>query len=234
VEAALAESGDSEGAVVLADEQTAGRGRLGRSWFSPPLSGLYVSTVLAPARARVDRDRATLLLPLAAGVAIAEAVESITGLRLDLKWPNDLYVGRRKVGGILAEAVATDAVANQLQHVVLGYGLNLTAAAYPAEISGRATSIESELGRPIDRALLLVETLTTIARRYADLVDGRYDAILDAWRLRAPASIGSRVAWTTTSGGRSGMTMGIDDRGALLVKSDGGVERIVAGELTWL
>jgi BirA family biotin operon repressor/biotin-[acetyl-CoA-carboxylase] ligase len=167
-------------------------------------------------------------------VAIAEAVESMTGLRLDLKWPNDLYVGRRKVGGILAEAVATDAVANGLQHVVLGYGLNLTAAAYPAEISGRATSIESELGRPIDRALLLVETLTTLARRYADLVDGRYDAILDAWRLRAPASIGSRVAWTTTSGRRSGMTMGIDDHGALLVKSDGGVERIVAGELTWL
>ena len=85
-------------------QQTAGRGRRGHTWFSPPGSGLYVSVVLMPARARVDPMRATTLLTLAAGVALAEAVEAATGLRVDIKWPNDLLVGRRKLAGILAEA----------------------------------------------------------------------------------------------------------------------------------
>src|ERR1700716_521081 len=103
---ALAERGAAEGTVVIADAQTAGRGRRGRTWFSPPGSGLYVSVVLTPARARTDGDRATTLITLAAGVALAEGVEAATGLRVDLKWPNDLYVTRRKLAGILAEGVA--------------------------------------------------------------------------------------------------------------------------------
>ena len=98
-----------EGAVVIADEQTAGRGRRGRTWFSPPGSGLYISVVLTLARARVDRDRAMALLTLAAGVALAEAVEAVTGLSIEIKWPNDLLLGGRKLGGILAEAVASNA-----------------------------------------------------------------------------------------------------------------------------
>ena len=94
-----------EGLVVVADQQTAGRGRRGHTWFSPPGSGLYVSVVLAPAAARVDPARATTLLTLAAGVALAEGIEQATGLRVDLKWPNDLQMTRRKLGGILAESV---------------------------------------------------------------------------------------------------------------------------------
>src|SRR6185295_19469839 len=107
-----------EGLVVVADEQTAGRGRRGHTWFSPPGSGLYVSTVLMPARARVDAARATALLTLAAGVAIAEGIDAATGLAVDLKWPNDLFVGRRKLAGILAEGSGHDAI-------VLGYGINV-------------------------------------------------------------------------------------------------------------
>jgi len=91
----------SEGLVVVADQQTAGRGRRGHTWFSPPGSGLYVSVVLAPATARVDPARATMLLTLAAGVALTEGIEAATGLRVDLKWPNDLQVSRRKLAGIL-------------------------------------------------------------------------------------------------------------------------------------
>ena len=104
VAALLAEQAAGEGAVVFADEQTAGRGRRGHTWFSPLATGLYVSVVLAPRRARVDPERATMLLTLAAGVALAEAIEVVGGLRVDLKWPNDLFVARRKLGGILAEA----------------------------------------------------------------------------------------------------------------------------------
>jgi len=218
---------DVEGIVVVADEQTAGRGRRGHTWFSPPGSGLYVSVVLTPGRARADPARATTLLTLAAGVAIAEAVEAATGLAVDLKWPNDLFVGRRKLAGILAESPAVNAV-------VLGYGINVGPMAYPPALADRATSLESELGRAIDRHQLFAETLAALARRYEDLLDGRFDAILDAWRRRAPAATGARVSWTTDSGERAGTTQGVDDHGALLVRAGESVERIVAGAITWL
>lgn len=234
----LAAGPDAEGVVVIADAQTAGRGRLGRTWFSPPASGLYVSVVLTPARARTDPARATTLLTLAAGVALAEAIETVSGLGADLKWPNDLYVARRKLGGILAEAVPTDAwgsgVPRELVNIVIGYGINVAPAAFPPELGDRATSLESELGRAIDRVALLVETIAALARRYTDLLGGQYDAILDAWRLRAPSSTGARVAWTTPEGPHSGVTMGIDGEGVLLVRVGERVERIVAGELTWI
>jgi len=251
---ALAATGDGEGAVVIADAQTAGRGRRGRGWFSPPASGLYVSLVVAPGRARLDPERATALLTLAAGVALAEGVEAATGLRADIKWPNDLLVARRKLAGILAEAVVGDppdrggggapaAMGNRgaprdAMNVVLGYGINVGPMAYPPELSDRATSLESELGRPIDRAALCAETLAAVARRYDDLLEGRFDAILDAWRNRAPGCRDARVTWEATSGAdaapRLGTTAGVDDWGALLVRVAGRVERIVAGELTWL
>ena len=215
----------TEGAVVIADEQTAGRGRRGHSWFSPAGSGLYVSVVLTPARARVDPGRASLLLTLAAGVAIADGISAATGLPSVLKWPNDLFVGRRKLAGILAESAD--------RSVVLGYGINVTAAAYPPELGDRATSLESELGRTVERDHVLVETLAALARRYDDLVSGRFDAILDAWRSRAPAASGANVTWTKDGVSRSGVTANIDERGALLVRVGDGIERIVSGELRW-
>ena len=217
---------DVEGIVVVADEQTSGRGRRGHTWFSPRGSGLYVSTVLMPARARVDPARATTLLTLAAGVAIAEGIAAATRLAVDLKWPNDLFVGRRKLAGILAEGSGHGAI-------VLGYGINVARTAFPPEISDRATSLESELGRAIDRHQLFAETLAALARRYEDLLDARFDAILDAWRRRAPGASGARIRWTTSSGEQSGITAGIDDRGALLVQVGDDLERIVSGELQW-
>ena len=215
----------TEGAIVIAAEQTAGRGRRGRTWFSPAGSGLYVSVVLMPARA-ADARRATMLLTLAAGVALAEGVEASAGLRVDLKWPNDLFVSRRKLGGILAEAVDDT--------VVLGYGINVSATACPRDLRDRMTSLDAELGRPVNRSIVLVETLAALAQRYADLIDGRFDAILDAWRCRTPSAIGARVEWDTPAGRRSGVTEGIDDDGALLVRVGDGVERIVGGQVTWL
>lgn len=272
VAATFADAPHAEGLVIVADRQTAGRGRLGRTWFSPSGSGLYVSVVLEPGRARAEHQRATRLLTLAAGVALAEAVEAVSGLRVDLKWPNDLYVERRKLGGILAEVVKVtgagisaqgdavgesvletrrqgalgfgesesarearvDGTPREVTNVVLGYGINVAPAAYPREFADRATSLESELGRSVDRDQLLVETLAALARRYDDLLDARYDVILDAWRRRAPASVGGHVRWSTATGSRSGVTSGIDDFGALLVRVGAQIERIVAGELSWL
>jgi len=224
-----------EGVVVVADSQTAGRGRRGHLWLSPPGGGLYVSVVLTPARAR-DPARATKLITLAAGVALAEGIEAVTGFRADLKWPNDLYVERRKLGGILAEGVSagTGARGSSVDAVVLGYGINVGVTVFPPDLAGRATSLEIELGRPVDRARVFAETLVALARRYDDLLACRFDAILDEWRARAPGGRGARVSWTTPLGTQIGVTDGIDDDGALLVRGGGWTERIVAGELTWL
>lgn len=216
----------AEGAVVVADQQTAGRGRRGHAWFSPPASGLYVSVVLAPRLATIDSLRATQLVTLGAGVAISEALETSAGLRADLKWPNDLYVGRRKLAGILAESSGDT--------VILGYGINIAPSSFPPELRDRATSVDVELGRSVDRYRVFVETLAALSRRYEDLLNGRFDAILDAWRRRAPDAIGARVAWTVGDAVESGVTAGIDDRGALLVRVGDRTERIVSGELTWL
>ena len=229
---ALAAQGDRDGAIVIADEQTAGRGRRGRAWFSPAGSGLYVSVVLAPGRARSDPARATTLLTVTAGVALAEAIEDVTALRVDIKWPNDLVVARRKLAGILAES--TGSAAAPAATLVIGYGINVNATAYPPELGDRATSLETELSRPIDRAALCAETLASLSRRYADLLDGRFDAILDAWRDRAPSSRGARVTWQGASGTQTGITAGIDDRGALLVRVGDRIERLVAGEVSWV
>jgi len=215
-----------EGTLVIADEQTAGRGRRGHTWFSPPGSGLYVSVVLTPSRSPVDPLRATRLLTLAAGVALAEGIESGSGLRISLKWPNDLFVARRKVGGILAESAD--------RSVVLGYGINVGSAAYPPELRDRATAIETELGRSVDRGVILVETLAALARRYDDLLEGRFDAILDAWRASAPASVGAPVEWTTPAGIKAGVTDGISSEGALIVRVGDRLESIGSGQVTWL
>src|SRR5262249_28230149 len=145
-----------------------------------------------------------------------------SGLRVDLKWPNDLFVGRRKLAGILAEKSAAD-------FIVLGYGVNVGPMAYPPEIAPRATSLETELGRAVDRHQLFAETLIALARRYDDLLDGRFDAILDAWRRRAPSAHGARVGWAE----QSGTTAGIDEQGALLVRTGDRIVRIVSGELQW-
>ena len=171
------------------------------------------------------------MLTLAAGVALAEGIERATGLRVDLKWPNDLQVSRRKLGGILAEAVRArhrDRYGRgRLRH-------QLMPSAFPTELRHPTTSLESELGRAVDRHHVLVETLAALSRRYDDLLASRFDAILDAWRRLAPGATGARVAWTSNAGTATGVTAGIDDLGALLVRVDGRVERIVAGEITWL
>jgi len=221
VAATLAQEGKPHGAVVVADEQTAGRGRRGTSWASPPGAGLYFSFIARPSGA------STLsLLTLAAGVAVRDGIVAATGLAPELKWPNDLLTGRRKLAGILAEGLA---VGTSEQAVIIGVGVNVLAASYPPDVRARATSIEDELGRRIDRGLLLTEILISLWDRLAQLGQSPGD-ILQAWRAASPNAIGTRVEWN----GQSGVTAGIDDSGALLVKTTTGVERIIAGELQWM
>ena len=223
----MAERGAAEGRVVVANAQTAGRGRHGRSWASPPCAGLYVSVVLRPT------ERAVPLLTIAAGVAVAEGIQAATGLATDVKWPNDVYAHGRKVAGILAEASSSHSAA-AIQHVVVGAGINVMPAAYPPEIVSRATSLEVELGRAVDRGLLLAEYLCALAGRYQDLQDGRSEAVVRAWRARAASMLGRRVQWDAPGATRDGVALDIDETGALVIRTTAGPMRVTAGEVRWI
>jgi BirA family transcriptional regulator, biotin operon repressor / biotin---[acetyl-CoA-carboxylase] ligase len=243
VAAGLAAEGAPEGTLVVADAQTAGRGRMGHTWHSPPRAGLYVSVVLRPPRTWLTTAPGLVnLVTLTAGVAVAEGLRAVSGIDAAIKWPNDIVVGRsgrptalagwRKIAGILAEGAATG---GELQHVVLGYGVNLLRVDYPPEIAERATSIEQEIGRRIERTAVLVETLAVLAEGYATLAGGDTDQVLARWRALSPSSDGAPVAWTGAGGRAVGVTAGIDRAGALLVRSGvGRIDRIRSGEVTWL
>jgi len=217
---AMADRGAAEGLVVLADRQTAGRGRLGRSWVSPSGAGIYVSVVLRPS------TTVATLLTIAAGVAIAEGITSATGLAPHVKWPNDVHVSGRKLAGILAEGA--------VGHVVLGIGINVQSAAYPADVASRATSIEAELSRPVDRGLVLAECLVALASRYRELQDGRGRRVVDAWRSRAASMLGRRVEWESAGIQQVGLAENIDDDGALIVKVGASTQKVRSGEVRWL
>ena len=229
----LADAGASEGTTLLAETQTAGRGRRGREWFSPPGSGIYASVIFRPVQADERPHAATWLtsrLTLAAGVALAEGVRASTALPVELKWPNDLVFERRKLGGILTEMTTTG---SDGPAVVVGMGINVRATSYPTELAATATSIETELGRPIDRALVLVETLAALGARYEDLRAGRLDAILTAWRGLARSLPNAAIEWDGPAGIVHGYAIDIDSDGALLARTGDSIARLVAGEVRW-
>ncbi len=218
----LAERGAKEGSVIAANAQLAGRGRLGRAWASPQGAGLYVSVVLRPAQP-------CSLITIAAGVAAAQGIGAATGLRVDLKWPNDVYVGPRKVAGILAEAGQSASG----PFVVVGFGVNVFRASYPPDVSNRATSIEAELGRPPDRGLLFAEILASLAEIYSEMNGSGSERILQRWRECAGTMMGRAVEWSDIAGSYQGTVRGIDEDGALLIEADSGVRRVIAGEVRW-
>src|SRR5258705_6477843 len=221
---AAADGGAPEGFVVAANAQSAGRGRRGRTWASPPGAGLYVSAILRPP------PQVLPLITIAAGVAVADGIEAATGLRPCVKWPNDVYAGSGKLAGILAEAGWSAAG----EYVVVGFGVNLRTAAYPPEVAARATSVEAELGRSVVRGLVLAECLAALATRYALLQRGAGDVVISAWRARAAAHMGRPVEWDADRGTRRGIAYDVDAHGALLVRVDDQIVRVISGEVRWL
>jgi BirA family biotin operon repressor/biotin-[acetyl-CoA-carboxylase] ligase len=224
--AILARSGAPEGIVVVSDEQTAGRGRAGRAWYSPPGAALYATLLLRPAVS----PAALSTLPLLTGVAVAEALESLTGASAQLKWPNDVWLGcdpgRRKVAGILL----TSALAGQrVAHVLCGIGINLTT---PLEhLPAEGTSVLAATGHAMSAREMLDALLPAFAERYREYQDSAGQASLDAWRARA-AMLGEVVTVQDAGQARTGRFTGIDAAGALLLEQDGVVHRVVAGDLT--
>jgi BirA family transcriptional regulator, biotin operon repressor / biotin---[acetyl-CoA-carboxylase] ligase len=213
----MAESGAPHGTVVVADAQTAGRGRRGRRWVSPPGKNLYVSLLLRPPVPTVEAPR----LSLVAGIALADAIEAM-GIPTALKWPNDLYLGGRKAAGILAE-MASDP--DGVRHVVIGVGLNVNMEAvdFPRELHGRATSLRIAAGRTFLRVDVLARFLDTFAERYAEFLKGGFTAVYDGWDRRDFLR-GSRVLlrWGDTEAW--GVACGVDQQGALRFRRDGAAE----------
>jgi len=223
----LAATGAAEGTSVLADRQRAGRGRRGHVWFSPAGAGVYLSIVLRP------DSRALPLVTMACGVAVATALTQLTSLPIELKWPNDVVIARpwRKLGGLLCESSTTG---SQVAAVVAGIGVNILSSAFPPEIASRATSLELELGRPIARERVVVEILRQVRQVSERLRRGDLVGICDDWRRFGQAGLdGPRVRWDDGRGMRDGIARDIDDSGALLVETNGQVERIIAGDVTW-
>ena len=237
--ARLAGGGAPEGTTVAADAQTAGRGRLGRTWFSPQGAGLYVSIVIrADVRGQIAREGSAMagpglpaVLTLASGVALAEAIRETTGLQAEIKWPNDLVFERRKLAGILAEASGQG---TDRDYVILGFGVNIRPVTYPPDVARRATSLEAELGRPVDRGLLLAKALENMSGCREAVRTGGVAGVLERWRRMSPSASGARVEWRTPGGTVAGRTAGLDVDGALLVERDGRIERVVAGEVIWM
>ncbi len=220
-----AAAGAPEGATFLAEEQTAGRGRGDHSWESAQSVGIYCSVVLRPEMSPLD----ALFLSLITGIAVAEAVERTTGLHPDLRWPNDVLLGGRKFCGILTEM---NAEPMRVRYVVIGIGINVNHTGFSAELEPIATSLRMESGREWSRVELTAALLKSLDNQYRKLAEGRPDAqaaILRTFEERSSFARSSHVEVEEDSGKYTGTTEGLDPRGFLLVRTDGGLRTVLSG-----
>jgi BirA family biotin operon repressor/biotin-[acetyl-CoA-carboxylase] ligase len=223
----LAAVEEPEGGLVLAEEQTAGRGRRDRSWSSHPYAGIYASLILRPA---IPAARAPLLTFMAA-VAVADALNEACSLRARIKWPNDVVIGRRKIAGILAEVRGS---APEIREMVVGIGVNVNQVESDlgGALAGKATSVRIETGAPADRAPILASILEGFERRYARLLRDGPGTLLREWESLSALVPGTPLAVDAPGGRLEGEFAGIDAEGALVVQArDGAVHRIPFGEI---
>jgi BirA family biotin operon repressor/biotin-[acetyl-CoA-carboxylase] ligase len=237
----LAGQGAPHATLVVTDDQTAGRGRLGRAWHMPPRAAIAMSILARPDLAALHANRLTML----AGLAAAEGIEQVAGLTVKLKWPNDVVVevgswrleaggqnsprlAIQKLGGILTE---TSIVGERLEYAVVGIGLNVNADfADQPELAETATSVMQQLGREVDRLGMLAAVVHRFAARFDWLSAG--DALRAAWSARL-ATLGRRVEAREGDAVWLGLAQAVDEDGALLLLTDDGVlHRLLAADVT--
>jgi BirA family biotin operon repressor/biotin-[acetyl-CoA-carboxylase] ligase len=217
--------GALEGLCVVAREQTAGRGRLGRGWLSPAGAGLYFSIVLRP---RLEAG-AWPLISLMAALAARDALATVCEINVDIKWPNDILARERKLCGILAETVETQTG----RGVVVGIGINLNDEAFPPELRDVATSVKALTGTEPDAERLLHLLVRALQERYATLqATGGIERTLDEWSARSSYAVGKRVRVRLSDETLEGITRGLERDGALRVETEAGEINIVrAGDV---
>jgi len=221
----LGHAGEPQGAVVLAEEQTAGRGRAGRAWHSERATGIYVTLLLRPKLAPVQAP----LLTMMAGLSAHSAVQALTGLEVDLKWPNDLLVRGRKLGGILTEMHAEP---GQIRFVIVGIGLNVNQEKFPGELANLATSLRAETGKPQSRMELLVRLLHEFESDYNRFLREGVATVVARFESVSSYARGKRVRVTNGTESYVGTTAGLGPEGLLQVERDGGqLMTVIAGDV---
>jgi BirA family biotin operon repressor/biotin-[acetyl-CoA-carboxylase] ligase len=216
-----------EGAVVFAEAQTRGRGRLGRNWLSPVRKGLWFSILLRPQLQPQEATRLTV----ASATALRRAIHSYCGLNAGIKWPNDLLIGGRKVAGILTELHAE---LDRVKYVILGMGINvnLKATDFPAELRAVATSLEAESGKPLSRAELAVAVLRELDAEYCRLNSGQFALIAEEWEKNC-TTLGQNVVIRIGNRQVRGRAEALGEDGALLLRTGyGHLEHIIGGDIT--
>lgn len=222
----LARQGAEEGTIVIAEKQTKGRGRQGKSWSSPG-GGLYFSIILRP---NLEPAQA-LQLPLVVGVAVAKAIKKVTALQPRLKWPNDIVIAGKKVGGILIE---TSTKQGKIDHTVLGIGLNVNTAKslLPEAIRGTATSLVEEGGQNISPLKLLQCLFREFEALYIEFLAYGFDKTRKQWKAMSN-TIGSRVKIDSGGAEIEGEALDIDSEGFLLLRRENGnIDRVISGDVS--
>lgn len=221
---AAAAAGEPEGSVYLAEEQTAGRGRGGHAWHSERSRGIYCSLLLRPALPPAD----VLALSLVAGLAVRAAVEAVSGgsVQADLRWPNDLLLGEKKVCGILTEMHAE---VTRVRHAVVGIGINVNQESFPADLRASATSLRLETGREWSRVELLAALLKSLGRELRALEQPGAAQTAIARFEQASSWARGRQVRVEENGGFTGTTEGLDERGFLRVRTAEGVRTVLSG-----
>ena len=214
----LAEEGAPEGALVIAEQQLNGRGRMGRSWISPKGKGIWMSLVLRPDIPMPYAPQLTLLT----AVALCRALRRLTELDIGIKWPNDLLVNGRKISGILLESSAEE---DRLKHVIAGVGIsvNLEESDYDPEVLSKAISLKLAAGSAFDRSEIIAEFLLELEQLYALYRTEGFAPIRSLWEALS-ISLGTRMVLTTPQAMIEGVPIGLSDSGAIVVRMDDGSE----------
>lgn len=222
----LGHAGEPEGAVIIAEEQTAGRGRAGHSWHSERAAGIYATILLRPRLAPVQAP----LLTMMAGLSARAAVQSATGLSVDLKWPNDLMISGKKLGGILTEMHAEP---SQVRFVIVGIGINVNQQRFPVELSATSTSLRLETDRMQSRLEVLVQFLRQFESDYQELLSEGSAGVVKRFEAASSYARGKRVRVTNGRESFTGVTAGLEETGVLRVKRDDGeITTVIAGDVT--
>jgi BirA family transcriptional regulator, biotin operon repressor / biotin---[acetyl-CoA-carboxylase] ligase len=221
---AVAGCGAKEGTIIIAEHQTAGKGRLGRQWEANPNENLIFSIVLRP---RLSPD-ATNLLPLYVAVALSQAIERMTGLTVECKWPNDLLINNRKVAGVLIEASTKN---GGIEHVVIGVGVNVNQHRFAGELQSKATSLKLALGREVDRAALFQEILSSLESNYNSIMSDGLQSIVPTWLSRS-SMVNRKISVSERGTVISGIVKGLSNEGGLVLKTATAERTLYAGDVT--
>ncbi|MFN0156807.1 MAG: biotin--[acetyl-CoA-carboxylase] ligase [Bacteroidota bacterium] len=223
---AVAGCGAAEGTVVIAEQQTEGKGRHGRLWQANPNENLMFSLVLRPKLTPEGLN----LLPLYVAVGVAEAIERQTGLKVECKWPNDLLINKKKVAGILIEGSIKKGL---VEHVVVGIGINVNQQMFGNDLAHKATSLRLESGKELDRTSIFKEVLLSLEKTYQSSAGTAFQSIVPHWLLHT-TMINKNISVSLQGNIISGIVKGLSPEGGLILQSNGDEKTVFAGDVTVL